>query len=34
MALQFPGGACLRVFSLVQSAFLAALIHGEGGSSC
>ncbi len=34
MELQFPGGACLRVFSAVPSVFLSALIHGEGGCSC
>ncbi len=34
MELQFPGGACLRVFSAVPPAFLSALINGEGGRSC
>ncbi len=34
MELQFPGGACLRVFSPVPVPFLSALIHGEGGRSC
>ncbi len=34
MALQFSGGACLRVFSPVPPAFLSALIHDEDGHSC
>ncbi len=34
IALQFPGGAGLRVFSPVPSLFLSALIHGEDGRSC